>query len=56
MLLVDLKYVPSRDASIDHRDPAAKLDNRASNLRVATNPSNRNKVKRTGNIKPPTWV
>jgi hypothetical protein len=49
MLLVDPKYVPSRDASIDHRDPDSKLDNRANNLRVATNlEQQRNKVKRTG--------
>jgi hypothetical protein len=49
MLLIDSTYVPSRDASIDHIKPGSKLDNRACNLRVATNlEQQRNKAARPG--------
>lgn len=48
-VLTDPAYIPSRDASIDHKDPAAKLDNRISNLRVTTHSEQqRNKVRRQG--------
>lgn len=53
MLLVDHTYVSGRDASIDHIKPAAKLDNRAENLRVVTHAEQmRNKVKRPGGTSP----
>lgn len=49
MLLIDSDYVSSRDASVDHKDPTAKLDNRRSNLRVATHAEQmRNQAPRTG--------
>jgi hypothetical protein len=51
MLLVNPDYVSGRNASIDHINPAAKLDNRAANLRVVTQSEQmRNKVKRPGHI------
>jgi hypothetical protein len=47
MLLMDPAYVSGRDASVDHINPTDKLDNRACNLRVATNlEQQRNKCKR----------
>jgi hypothetical protein len=53
MLLVDPDYVSGRNASIDHINPAAKLDNRAANLRVVTHQEQmRNKVKRPGGTSP----
>jgi hypothetical protein len=49
MMLIDSDYVPNRNTSIDHKDPAAKLDNRRSNLRVATHAEQqRNKVPYVG--------
>jgi hypothetical protein len=44
---MDPAYVSGRDASVDHINPTDKLDNRACNLRVATNlEQQRNKCKR----------
>lgn len=45
----NLKYVPSRKASVDHVVPEKKLDNRKINLQVATqSQQDRNKRKRGG--------
>jgi hypothetical protein len=57
MLLVDPNYVSGRETSIDHINPAAKLDNRAHNLRVATHLEQcRNKQKRAGGSSPHVGV
>jgi hypothetical protein len=49
MLLIDPDYKPRKNASIDHADPTAKLDNRRSNLRIATDREQKqNKAPRPG--------